>query len=108
MVKYENAEDDEKVIVQNAGNPLLPKPINLPPPPPERKEAVNSPSHYQSESGLEVIDVIEAFGLGFNLGNAVKYILRAGKKDVGKTKQDFQKAIWYINREIEKLQDESK
>lgn len=63
---------------------------------------VNSPSHYQSEK-IEVIDVIEAFHLDFHLGNAAKYVLRAGKKDPKATKQDLQKAIWYINREINKL-----
>lgn len=52
-----------------------------------------NPKHYQSD-GIQVIDVIESFGLGFDLGNAVKYILRAGKKD--SEEQDLRKAIWYI------------
>lgn len=64
------------------------------------KDMVNSPPHYQSMTGLEVIDVIESFGLGYHLGNAIKYILRAGKKD--NRNQDLKKAIWYIDREIEK------
>ena len=63
-------------------------------------EKVNHPSHYQG-AGIEVIDVIESFNLGFCLGNAVKYILRAGKKE-----QDFvtdlRKARWYLDRMIEK------
>lgn len=59
-------------------------------------EQVNHPSHYQG-NGLEVIDVIESFELGFNLGNAIKYILRAGKK--GDRSEDLRKAIWYISRE---------
>lgn len=63
-------------------------------------DLVNSPAHYQS-GGMEVIDVIEAFKLGFPLGNAVKYILRAGKKDDGL--QDLQKAAWYLNHEINKI-----
>lgn len=42
---------------------------------------VNHPDHYQSSSGLEVIDVIEDFNLGFCLGNVIKYVLRCGKKD---------------------------
>lgn len=63
-------------------------------------DPVNHPAHYQSE-GMEVIDVIEAFNLGFPLGNAVKYILRAGKKD--NRLQDLQKAAWYINHEINKI-----
>ena len=61
------------------------------------KEMVNHPSHYQS-GGIEAIDVIEAFGLGFCLGNAVKYILRCGKKD--SDIQELSKAAWYIEREI--------
>jgi hypothetical protein len=62
------------------------------------KEAVNHPDHYQSGSGIEVIDVIEAFNLGFNLGNVVKYILRAGHK--GDRREDLKKAMWYLSREI--------
>lgn len=64
------------------------------------KEAVNHPQHYQS-SRMEVIEVIEAFDLGFCLGNTVKYVLRAGKKDSLKTVEDLKKAVWYLNREIE-------
>ena len=62
------------------------------------KEQVDHPSHYQSACGLEAIDVIEAFDLGFVLGNAVKYILRAGKK--GNYVEDIQKAKWYLERAI--------
>ena len=61
---------------------------------------VNHPPHYKSE-GMEVIDVIEAFGLGFCLGNATKYILRAGRKTKD-TSTDIKKAIWYLNRYLEK------
>lgn len=63
------------------------------------KEWVNHPTHYQSKNGMEVIDVIDNFELNFNLGNAVKYILRCGKKD--NDIQELNKAIWYINHEIE-------
>jgi hypothetical protein len=62
-------------------------------------EHVNHPAHYRGSGGLEAIDVIEAFGLGFNLGNCCKYLLRAGKK--GKYVEDLRKAIWYLEREIE-------
>lgn len=61
------------------------------------ESAVNSPSHY-TDGKIEVIDFIEDKKLGFHLGNAIKYISRAGKKDPTKTKQDLNKAIWYINR----------
>lgn len=60
-------------------------------------DKVNHPHHYQGNT-FEVIDVIEDFGLGFSLGNAIKYILRAGKK--GDRIEDLKKAIWYIEREI--------
>lgn len=60
-------------------------------------EYVNHPNHYQGNS-IEVIDVIEDFNLGFNLGNAIKYILRSDKK--GGKQQDLNKAIWYLEREI--------
>jgi hypothetical protein len=61
---------------------------------------VNQPPHYKSKGGIESIDVIESFELGFNLGNVVKYILRSDKK--GNKKQDLEKAQWYLNRELEK------
>lgn len=66
---------------------------------PEAKDndPVNHPSHYTSHpSGVECITVTEH--MSFNLGNAVKYIWRAGDK--GNLIQDLQKAVWYINREI--------
>ena len=63
------------------------------------KEEVNHPEHYQG-NGIEVIDIIDAFNLNFNLGNSIKYILRADKK--GFKKKDLDKAVWYLNRELEK------
>jgi hypothetical protein len=62
-----------------------------------QEDAVNHPSHYQGKS-MEVIDVIEDFDLAFHLGNAIKYILRAGKK--GSREEDINKAIWYLKRFI--------
>ena len=64
---------------------------------PVHKEMVDHPNHYQGNK-FEVIDIIEDYKLGFSLGNAVKYILRAGHKD--DYVQDLKKAIWYLNREI--------
>jgi len=63
-------------------------------------EGVDHPTHYRSDSGLEAIDVIEAWGLGFNLGNALKYIARAGLKNPETMKQDLEKALWYLKREL--------
>lgn len=64
---------------------------------------INHPDHYLKESGFEVIDVIEAWNLDFSLGNALKYIARAGKKNPEKQKQDLEKAAWYIERTISNL-----
>lgn len=66
----------------------------------ERREAVNHPDYYK-RGGIEVIDVIEAWGLGFNLGNVVKYIARAGRKTKDGL-QDLRKAAWYLDREIKR------
>lgn len=75
-------------------------------------ENVNHPQHYLSNNGMEVIDIIENFNLGFCCGNAIKYILRAGHKQdfqgqdqKEKTIEDFQKAIFYLNRRIKELED---
>lgn len=62
-------------------------------------DPVHHPAHYKV-GGIETIDFIEAKNLGYNLGNAVKYIARADHK--GNRLQDLQKAQWYINREIQK------
>jgi hypothetical protein len=66
---------------------------------PVKVDLVNSPPHYQGNR-FEVIDIIDDFGLSFNTGNAIKYILRADKK--GNQKQDLLKAIWYLEHEINK------
>lgn len=66
-------------------------------------DVVNKPAHY-TDGKIEVIDFIEDKKLGFHLGNAVKYISRAGKKDPAKMVEDLQKAKWYLEREIKKLE----
>lgn len=65
-------------------------------------DAVNRPAHY-TDGKIEVIEYIEDKKFGYNLGNAIKYISRAGKKDPATTVQDLEKAIWYINRQIKNL-----
>lgn len=74
--------------------------IDLQPP----EDAVNHPLHYTSGK-IETIDFIEDQGLNFHRGNAVKYIVRAGKKDPEKEIEDLKKAAWYINREIARLEN---
>ena len=69
------------------------------------KEMVNHPKHYGGENNVyEAIKVIEAWDLDFCLGNAVKYISRAGKKDPAKELEDLNKAVWYLNRRIQQIQ----
>ena len=69
-----------------------------------KKELVNHPNHYGGKDNpYEAIKVIEAWKLGFCLGNTIKYISRAGKKD--DTIQELEKALWYLKREIKTLKD---
>lgn len=63
-----------------------------------KSDPVNHPAHYKV-GGIETIDFIEAKRLNYNLGNAVKYITRADHK--GNRKQDLEKAIWYLKRELD-------
>lgn len=65
---------------------------------------VDHPSWY-TDGKIEVIDFIEDKHLGYHLGNAVKYISRAGKKDPEKEIEDLEKADWYIRRKIKRLKD---
>lgn len=73
-------------------------------------EKVNHPMHYQSEDGLEAIDVIDAFtknlnGIeAFDIGNAIKYICRFDKKN---GVEDLEKAIWYLNDVIKRRKKEN-
>ena len=66
---------------------------------------INHPSHYQGQK-FEVIDIIEDFHLDFLLGNSIKYILRAGKKD--DVVQDLKKAIWYLDWKCKQISDSRK
>jgi len=70
------------------------------------KEQVNHPEHYQfgKNNEYEAIKVIEVWDLNFHLGNTVKYISRAGKKDKDKELQDLKKALWYLERQINNLE----
>lgn len=79
----------------------------------QKEDKVNSPSHYnwlKKLAGVEVIDITRH--LDFDLGNAVKYILRAGRKteegydNKAKTIEDLKKAVWYINDKIKTLENE--
>lgn len=82
----------------------------------ETDDQINHPSHYtwlKDKVGIEVIDITRH--LDFDLGNAIKYILRAGKKSINKSNsnlnvaaiQDLKKAIWYINDKIKMIENET-
>lgn len=86
-------------VTVKKNNTNVPKQTN------EKSDTVNHPSYYQGE--IEVIDFIEDKGLGFNLGNCIKYIARAGKKNPDKLLEDLEKASWYLYREISRIKKES-
>ena len=67
-------------------------------------DPVNHPSHYTD--GIEVIDYIESKQFPYHIGNAIKYLSRAGKKNPDETITDLKKAVWYINRYIGLLEKE--
>jgi hypothetical protein len=66
---------------------------------PDSNDPVNHPPHYNAHpSGIECITIVEHFN--FNIGNAIKYLWRQGLK--ANSLEDLEKAVWYINREIER------
>lgn len=103
--------DAEKVQVGEMPKKLIVKPVNLkaamdildkhwvefPPDYVVGSDRVNSPSHYTT-GGIETIDFIEAKDLNYRLGNVIKYVSRAEKKD--NPLEDLKKAKWYLEREI--------
>lgn len=71
----------------------------------ESNESVDHPNHYGGKDNeYEAIKVIDAWNLGFSLGNTVKYISRAGKKDPSKELEDLKKAAWYLQHHITRLE----
>jgi len=76
----------------------------------ENKEHVNHPQHYQfgKNNEYEAIKVIDAWDLGFSLGNTIKYISRAGKKGKDKELQDLRKGLWYLEHHIKQLEQKIK
>lgn len=95
-IKVTVKENDANVLKQNDGNKS----------PAIKSNAVNHPKYYQGK--IEVIDFIEDKKLGFNLGNCVKYISRAGKKNPDKRIEDLKKARWYLDREISRSENDGK
>jgi len=70
-------------------------------------EKVDRPAHYNGKNGvITVIDIIEDYELGFSLGNVIKYGLRAGRKPGEDGLDDLKKARWYLDREIQRIQQD--
>ena len=90
----EDAEQGWTVVHVSASNTPLPITAEEP-----KSDPVHHPAHYKV-GGVETIDFIEAKGLGYHLGNVVKYVTRADYK--GNRKQDLEKARWYLDRAIER------
>jgi hypothetical protein len=76
--------------------PMLRSPLH------PRAENINHPAHYGGDTTYEAIKVIEAWNLGFCLGNTLKYIRRVGSKPGVNFLGDLRKARWYLDREISK------
>lgn len=77
----------------------------------DKKEQVEHPTHYGgANNDYEVVKVCEAWGLDKDayLFNVVKYVARAGKKNPEKEIEDLKKAVWYLNRKINNLEDNKK
>ena len=70
-----------------------------------KSKAIDHPEYYKQ--GIEAIEFIDSHRLNFSLGNAIKYIVRAGLKDGEPTQEALQKAIWYLEHEIARLKDEA-
>ena len=67
------------------------------------KEMVNHPAHYGGDNPMEVIKIIDHYKLPFSLGNTIKYVLRSDSK--GNKLEDLKKAAWYLQHEINKLEN---
>ena len=77
--------------------------------PTPKVEQVNHPQHYGGKNNIyEAIKVIDAWELGFSLGNTVKYISRAGKKGKDKELEDLRKALWYLQHHIGTLEEKNR
>ena len=69
----------------------------------ENFNSVSNPKHYAAFT-IEVIEAVESWGLGFHLGNVIKYCVRAGRKDPTKELEDLKKAAWYLDRKIKQIE----
>jgi hypothetical protein len=96
--KKQRAGNFKRIAVFSSNRPILNPEIAIEEP---KSDPVNHPAHYKI-GGIETIDFIEAKGLGYHIGNVVKYITRAGHKGTTNGLEDLKKARWYLDRAIEK------
>jgi hypothetical protein len=77
---------------------------------PDDYEKINRPQHYRISVGdghpFDVIELIEALSLGFELGNALKYLVRAGRKPGVSEVEDLRKAAYYLTRRADQIQSD--
>jgi hypothetical protein len=97
QVPKQKMDKFSELVYQATKGPIKPLIMEYTPP----ADPVNHPEHYKA-GGVETIDFIEAKGLGYHLGNVVKYISRAGRKGTNQGLEDLRKAQWYLARAIEK------
>lgn len=89
------AEDGEGYLTRNLGYRTPPQVVL-------GFDSVHHPKHYNSHpSGIECIEIVRHHS--FNIGNAIKYLWRAGLKDGVDTTQDLEKSLWYIQDEIQRI-----
>lgn len=98
--EYSYAWIDTNQLDESAKDELAAKLITAVKEPEPVNDPVNNPHHY-TVGGIDTIDFIEAKGLSYHLGNAIKYISRSYHK--GSRREDLEKAIWYINRELSRF-----
>ena len=72
----------------------------------ENYEYVDHPKHY-NQGGIELVNIVDSYQLGFYEGNIVKYVVRSGKKPGNSKLQDLKKAQWYLNYLIRLLEKNS-
>lgn len=99
-------ESDMRDVVANGSGALGPQGVETPKVRLSVDQMIVRPPHYIASNGIEAINIIEGFSLNYRLGNVVKYVLRAGRKEDSDHLGDLKKARWYLNREIAAMEDD--
>lgn len=104
MTRENIYEENARVLEDELGVKITPINVSRSHLPPH--DPVNHPSHY-TDGQIEVSDFIADKNFNFFLGNVIKYVSRAGKKDPTKYLEDLKKAEWYLKREIQRISDDA-